>query len=153
MRIDRNGEVKWGRSYGFGRWLVLSQDGMSMMRKLGLNALRLLLWLFSKCEYRNRVEVSEVPGMSRQAVWRALKELEMASIVVRFRGGVFLNPTIAWKGNPKSHYEGLNEYAGHASIGSEPSCDIDGGGASDEGRGGGGGSGQGADGQDMPQHG
>lgn len=103
--------VKQGKKLENSKWLFLFQDTEFLLAKaLTSNACKIIMMFRAICKYENRVDysatqIAKILDVSRQSVYRGVKELKDAGIVIEFkdelderRNVYYLNPESQWKG-------------------------------------------------------
>jgi len=105
-----------------GRWLSMAQTPMELIattKGLGEQALRVAFMLAARIDFENWINVNQAElgqrlGMHRQAVGRAMADLEALGMLLRGpkvgRNTTWrLNPAFGWKGTAKNHRQALTD--------------------------------------------
>jgi len=103
--------VKNERKLTSKKWLFLFQDTEFLLAKsLTPNACKIVMLFRAVCKYENRVDysakqITKILGVSRQSVYRGIKELKKIGIILEFKDELderkrvfYLNPESQWKG-------------------------------------------------------
>lgn len=93
------------------KWMFLFQDTEFLLAKsLTPNACKVVMLFRAVCKYENKVDytskqITKILGVSRQSVYRAVKELKETGIIMEFKDELderkkvfYLNPESQWKG-------------------------------------------------------
>jgi DNA-binding MarR family transcriptional regulator len=112
------------------RWYFMSQDADEALaikgRDLGLDGIRVLLYLRSIMEHENAIHVSQKVvcdklGIHKSNVSKTMKRLVDLGYLspgpeTAGRGAFRLSPTIAWRGNGSAHRRALRERKREATV-------------------------------------